>query len=108
MKEPDILAEIEYYSADYFTNKEYLSTEHSIRADHLIKDDYLTCGQHYYFEEKKIYPKQKYKAQINFISPEAYPHCLWIGKKIKIQRGSYVMGEAIVTEIYNPKLKRKS
>jgi hypothetical protein len=108
MIEPDILAKVEYYSAEYFTNKEYLSTDISVRADHLIKENYLTCGEHYYFDEEKIYPKQKYKAHIRFISPDAYPNCLWVGKVIKIQRGNYILGEAIVTEIYNQKLKKKS
>lgn len=103
---PDILAQVEYFNADKFTNKEYLSTEISIMPDHLIKDGYLTCGKHYYFEEEKIYPKRKYKAEIKFMTPELYPGSLWIGRKIKLQRGGFVLGEATVVEIYNKTLEK--
>lgn len=108
MFEPDILAEIHYYSAEHFQNKEYLSTVPNIRADHLVKEDYLTCGEHYYFSETRIYPLKKYKAQIRFITPHAYPNSLWVGKVIKIHRGKTVVGEAYVCEVYNRVLDREN
>ncbi len=104
---PDILADVKYFSAEHFTNKEYLSTEYAIRHDHLVKEDYLTCGVHDYFEENKIYANRIYKTNIKFISPEVYPKSLWVGKNIQIQRGSKIIGEAIVIKIFNKTLQKK-
>lgn len=44
------------------------------------------------------------KGTITFLSPEAYPHSLWIGKKIGIQEGTRVVGHATITKIFNPLL----
>ncbi|MFT8352499.1 hypothetical protein [Clostridium saccharoperbutylacetonicum] len=42
---------------------------------------------------------------IKFISPEEYPHCLWEGKVINIQEGSNIVGQAVITRIFNNSLK---
>ena len=41
------------------------------------------------------------KGTITFVSPEAYPHCLWEGKKIPIQEGERVVGYATVLKVFN-------
>lgn len=41
------------------------------------------------------------KGTITFISPEAYPACLWIGKKIAMYEGENIVGYATVTNIFN-------
>lgn len=46
------------------------------------------------------------KGTITFLSPEAYPHSLWIGKKIGIQEGARVVGYATITKIFNPLLRK--
>ena len=76
------------------------------RPAHLVKDNYLTTGVHHYYDVGKVYPGQMVKGTITFISPEAYPHCLWIGKKINIQEGSKIVGYATVTQIYNSFLEK--
>lgn len=75
------------------------------RPAHLIKDGYLTTGIHHYYDGKPVLPNGTSRGTITFISPEAYPHCLWVGKKINIQEGGRVVGYATITEIYNPLLK---
>ncbi len=82
--DPDILADVEYFSAEHFTNKKYVIN--GIRADHKVLEDYLICGEHFYIEQDKIFANKKYKTFIRFITPEAYPHSLWVGKIISIQR----------------------
>ena len=42
------------------------------------------------------------KGTITFISPEAYPACLWIGKQITMYEGKNIVGYAIITKIFNP------
>lgn len=32
-----------------------------------------------------VIPNTKIKGTITFITPEAYPNCLWVGKEIDIQ-----------------------
>ena len=76
------------------------------RPAHLIKEDYLTTGIHHYYEVDFVNPGGTAKGTITFITPEAYPHCLWIGKKINIQEGARVVGHATIIDIYNPLLKK--
>ena len=71
------------------------------RPAHLIKENYLTTGIHYYYDNGIVSPNGKAKGTITFIDPDAYPHCLWIGKTINIQEGERVVGVATITAIYN-------
>lgn len=77
------------------------------RPAHLIVDDYLTTGIHHYYSVDSVPPNGNAKGTITFITPEVYPHCLWIGKKINIQEGARVVGEATVVKIFNPLLCRE-
>ena len=78
------------------------------RPAHLIVDNYLTTGVHHYYDIDAVPPNGSAKGTITFISPEAYPHCLWIGKKISIQEGARIVGYATITNIYNPILCSES
>lgn len=71
------------------------------RPAHLVMDNYLTTGVHHYYGVESISPNGTAMGTITFITPEAYPHCLWIGKKIRIQEGSRIVGYATITSIYN-------
>ena len=77
------------------------------RPDHLIKEDYLTCGVHHYYNVNTVAPNGSAKGTIIFMDPTAYPHCLWIGKKINIQEGARVVGYAKVLKILNPLLAKE-
>jgi len=77
------------------------------RPDHLIKDDYLTNGLHHYYDADSVAPDGTAKGTITFITPEAYPACLWVGKKINIQEGAKIVGYATITKIFNPILIAK-
>lgn len=74
------------------------------RPAHLVTDNYLTTGIHHYYNIESVSPWGTAKGTITFLSPEAYPHCLWIGKKISIQEGERIVGCATITNIYNPLL----
>ena len=75
------------------------------RPAHLVVDDYLTTGIHHYYGVESVPTDGTATGTITFISPEAYPHCVWIGKKISIQEGMRVVGFATITDIYNPLLR---
>ena len=71
------------------------------RPAHLIYEDCLTTGLHSYYNlENNI--KGELKGTITFVSPEDYPACLWIGKKITMYEGKNVVGYATITNIFNP------
>lgn len=75
------------------------------RPAHLITDNYLTTGIHHYYQTNAVPPKGTAKGTITFLTLEAYPHCLWIGKKINIQEGDRVVGYAVITKIFNSLLE---
>lgn len=75
------------------------------RPAHLVTDTYLTTGIHHYYGVESVAPNETAKGTITFLSPESYPHCLWIGKKIRMQEGGRIVGYATITGIYNPLLR---
>ena len=77
------------------------------RPAHLVMDNYLTTGIHHYYEVDSVLPNGTVKGTITFISPEDYPNCLWIGKKINIQEGEHIVGFATIIDIYNSILENK-
>ena len=77
------------------------------RPAHLVNETYLTTGVHHYYYVTEVAPDGKAKGTITFLSPEAYPSCLWIGKKINIQEGERIVGYATVTKIFNPILAKE-
>lgn len=74
------------------------------RPVHLVTENYLTTGVHHYRGVESMPSNGIVQGTITFITPEAYPHCLWIGKRICIQDGGRIIGYATVTDIYNPLL----
>lgn len=74
------------------------------RPAHKVKDDYLTTGIHHYISSNEVKPGEAALGTIAFITPEAYPHSLWVGRVIDIQEGSRVVGHARITRIMNPLL----
>lgn len=69
------------------------------RPAHKVKDNYLTTGLHQYYDVST--DNGAVKGVITFISPEAYPACLWIGKTIEMYEGSHLIGYATVLQIFN-------
>ena len=74
------------------------------RPMHLVTDNYLTTGVHHYYEVQTVPPNGTARGTITFITPDAYPHCLWVGKKINIQEGEKIVGYATILKVLNPDL----
>lgn len=77
------------------------------RPYHLVNDNYLTTGIHHYYDVQTVSPNGTANGTITFLSPEAYPHCLWIGKKLNIQEGARIVGYATILKIFNPILSKE-
>lgn len=100
-REPDVEVLFEFIG----TRKH--PTAEGYRPHHLVTEDYLTTGVHRYYDVQSVAPDATAKGTITFITPEAYPHCLWIGKKINIQEGARIVGYATILKIFNPNLLRE-
>ena len=72
------------------------------RPHHLVTENYLTTGVHHYYDTQTVSLNGTAKGTITFLSPEAYPNCLWIGKKINIQEGERIVGYATILKVLNP------
>jgi len=77
------------------------------RPAHLVNNDYLTTGIHQYYDREKVELGETVLGTITFITPEAYPECLWVGKRISIQEASHIVGYAEITKIFNETLLKK-
>lgn len=75
------------------------------RPAHRVTDDYLTTGVHHYNGTKLVLPDGTAEGTITFLTPEAYPHCLWTGKTITVQEGDRIVGYATITKVLNPLLQ---
>lgn len=71
------------------------------RPAHCVSANYFTTGVHHYYEVDSVPPNGSAKGTITFISPEAYPKTLWVGKRISIQEGQRIVGYATITKIFN-------
>lgn len=91
-----------------FNNTRKTPVKSGYRPDHLIKDNYLTCGAHYYYDDQIVYPGQDALGTVTFMDPNAYPECLWIGKVITFQEGAYIVGQITIIRILNPILEQNS
>jgi elongation factor Tu len=76
------------------------------RPNHLVKDDLLTSGYHEYLDQEEVAPGESATARIWFLAPERHPCTMWEGKVISVQEGSRVVGQAVVTKVFNPVLQR--
>lgn len=90
-----------------FNNTRKTPVADGYRPAHLVNGHCLTTGIHHYYNTDLVFPNSTAKGTITFITPEYYPNCLWIGKKINIQEGAHIVGVATITDIYNPVLENK-
>jgi len=100
---PDILGEV-FYFKDTDDSRESPATS-GYRPAHQVTTEYQTSGEHIYFENDVAFPGDTVQAYIKFITPEAYPHCLWVGKTMNINEGSRVVGTVTVKEVFNELLE---
>ena len=79
------------------------------RPAHLVTDNYLTTGIHHYYSVESVPPNGTAKGTITFLSPDFYPHCLWIGKKSAYKKASILLGTQLLrvftTFCYNRRIK---
>jgi len=76
------------------------------RPGHQLLENYLTSGHHEYIDKDEVWPGETVVAKIWFITPEAYPGCLWIGREVRVHEGSRLVGHAKIIKVFNKLLER--
>lgn len=94
-KAPDIEVYFE------FSNERKIYFKTGYCPVHRITQGYLTSGLQRYYGVPEVAPGGTAVGTISFITPEAYPHCLWVGKEIVFQEGERIKGKATVLRIFN-------
>jgi len=89
----------------FFNGRRETDARSGYRPAHRIKDNYFTTGIHFYYTGM-VKKNGIGRGTITFLSPNLYPHCLWIGKRIPFFEGERLMGTAIVTRIFNKTLEK--
>lgn len=106
MTQPDVEAEITLLSTEDGGRQSPVYSGY--RPGHKVREDYITTGSHTYFDCEEVLPGQTVQGAISFITPEAYPHCLWVGREIDLHEGSRVVGHVRITKIFNTLLEKSS
>ncbi|HEU5125724.1 MAG TPA: hypothetical protein VFW05_16855 [Verrucomicrobiae bacterium] len=71
-----------------------------------IRSDYWTSAHHEFLGGNQVVTGEETAAHVWFLTPEVYPHTLWIGRVLTVAEGARPVGTATVVEILNPILER--
>lgn len=77
------------------------------RPQHEVHENYSTSGYHEYEGRDSLEPGETIKVKVWLITPQAYPHCLWEGRELRILEGAKHVGNVRVTKLLNPTLRVK-
>ena len=69
-----------------------------------ICPDYWTSTHHEFIDCDGISTGYSARAHVWFISPDVYPHTLWVGRVLEVAEGSRVVGTATILDVLNPVL----
>ena len=71
------------------------------RPEYGVRPDYWTCTHHEFDNEVGVSTGQSQMARVWFLTPEIYPHTLWVGRVVEVREGSRTVGESTVTRVEN-------
>ncbi len=66
-----------------------------------VRPDYWTSARHRFIDSELVQPGDTVRAEVCFLTPEAYPHALTVGQRVTIAEGRHVVGYATITRILN-------
>lgn len=103
-RQPDVEAEVTFLSSE--AGGKTNAVKSGYRPVHQVLDNYLTTGNHEYVDRSEVWPGETVLAHIWFVTPEAYPACMWIDRTVRMQEGSRLVSHAKITKIFNKVLER--
>lgn len=71
-----------------------------------VHPDFWTSCHHEFIGSHEVCTGQSVRALVWFLSPEHYPHSLWVGRVLNVAEGSRVVGAATVLSVFNPVLRK--
>jgi hypothetical protein len=75
------------------------------RPTYRIRDDYSTSTHHEFLGCDSVSTGEIARAEVWFLSPEAYPKSLWIDRCVEVTEGVRVVGSATILQILNRTLE---
>ncbi len=73
-----------------------------------IKEGYRTSVCFQTMDGCEMLHEQPHRCHVNFLTPEAYPYTLWVGRKLELYEGERLVGTMEILEIRNPLLDRST
>ena len=71
-----------------------------------IRADYWTSTFHEFLDTDEVATGTEAPAHVWFLTPEVYPHTLWVGRVLTAAEGSKPVATATILEIFNRLLER--
>jgi hypothetical protein len=99
---PDAIVLFELTSSTYDGKRK--TVVRGYRPAYKIRPDYITSTHHEFLDRETVSTDEAAHAEVWFLSPEAYPKSLWVGRSLEVVEGSRVIGSAQVLEILNKNL----
>ncbi len=75
------------------------------RPIYKVRTDYWSSSHHEFVGATGVCTGQQCEAEVWLLSPEAYPHTFWLGRRVEVAEGSRVVGVVDVLKIVNPLLE---
>ena len=69
-----------------------------------VCSEFWTSSNHEFLDLSTVHTGQSSRANVWFLSPEHYPHSLWVGRVLNVAEGSRIVGAATVLKVFNPLL----
>ena len=69
-----------------------------------ILPEYLTSTLHRFLDTERVHTGEQARAEVWFVSLEAYPHTLWEGRVVEVAEASSIIGAATILKVSNPLL----
>ena len=71
------------------------------RPVYKIRPDYWSSAHHEFAGRRSVTTGEQCLAEVWLVTPEAYPHTLWIGRMLDVAEGSRVVGQAEIVQSQN-------
>jgi hypothetical protein len=76
------------------------------RPVYAVRPDYWPSVHHEFSSAAGVATGEEVSAEVWFLTPEAYPKTLWVGRELAVAEGSREVARATVAEVFNRVLKR--
>ncbi|CAG9191469.1 hypothetical protein PSP6_110016 [Paraburkholderia tropica] len=75
------------------------------RPTYKVRAGYWSSAHHEFVYAATVCTGQQCEAEVWLLSPEAYPHTFWLGRRVEVVEGARIVGVASVLKIVNPLLE---